>query len=72
MIVGGHTDSHVPNGSTVSLARARVMVQALKAQGIATGRLTPRGYGDQFPLTDGSSAAAQARNERGSVAVEEH
>ena len=71
VIVGGHTDSHVPNGSTVSLARARAMVQSLKGQGIAAGRLVPRGYGDQFPLTDGSTAAAQAHNERGSIAVEE-
>lgn len=72
VIVGGHTDSHTVNGSTVSLIRARVMVHALHAQGIATRRMTSRGYGDVFPLTSGSAPAAQARNQRGSIAVEEH
>ena len=70
VIVGGHTDTHTPNGSTVSLVRAQVMVRALHAQGIAIGRLVPRGYGDEFPVTRGSTAAAQARNQRGSVAVQ--
>lgn len=71
VIVGGHTDTQVAGGSTVSLDRARVLLRALHAQGIATARMTPRGYGDQFPVTDGTSAAARARNQRGSIAVEE-
>lgn len=71
VIVGGHTDSHTPDGSTVSLTRARVMVHALHLQGIGSARLTARGYGDQFPVADGSTPAAQARNQRGSIAVEE-
>ncbi|MDX6324690.1 MAG: OmpA family [Nocardioidaceae bacterium] len=71
VVIGGHADSHTPKGPTISLVRARVMERALQAQGIARARMTARGYGDQFPVADGSSAAAQARNQRGSIAVEE-
>jgi outer membrane protein OmpA-like peptidoglycan-associated protein len=70
VIVGGHTDPSTPNGSTISLFRARVLVKALRARGVAGRRLTARGYGDQFPLTQSATPAARARNERGSLQVE--
>ena len=68
--VGGHTDPRTSNGSTISLERARVMVQILRRAGVETDRLKPRGYGDQFPIADGDSPAAQAANQRGSITVE--
>jgi len=68
--VGGHTDSHTSNGSTISLERAQLMVRMLRNAGIEPERLEPRGYGDQFPIEDGDSPAAQAANQRGSIAVE--
>lgn len=68
--VGGHTDDSTFNGATVSLKRARVMIARLKAQGIDAARLTPRGYGDQFPVSDGDTAAGRAMNQRGSVVVD--
>ena len=70
VIVGGHTDTHTPNGSTVSLLRAQVLVRALHQQGVPIARMVPRGYGDEFPVTKGDSSSAQARNQRGSIAVE--
>ena len=69
--VGGHTDSSTFDGSDISLERARVIIRLLKAAGVESTRLEPRGYGDQFPIDDGDSNAARARNQRGSVAVVE-
>ena len=71
VIVGGHSDSHTNNFSTLSLVRARVMVTALKHAGIAGNRLIPRGYGDEFPIAQGDSRTAQLRNQRGSIAVQD-
>lgn len=68
--VGGHTDSHTSNGSTISLQRARLMVRMLRNAGVEPERLLPRGYGDQFPVDEGDGPAAQAANQRGSIAVE--
>jgi outer membrane protein OmpA-like peptidoglycan-associated protein len=70
IIVGGHSDTHTNNYSTLSLERARVMVAALKRAGVAVSRLTPRGYGDEFPVAEGDSPAAQQRNQRGSLTVQ--
>ncbi len=68
--VGGHADSRTSNGSTLSLQRARVMVRFLRQSGVGPSRLKPRGYGDQFPISDGRSPSDQAANHRGSVRVE--
>jgi outer membrane protein OmpA-like peptidoglycan-associated protein len=70
VIVGGHSDSHTTDFSTISLVRARLMTQRLKQLGIKSERLVPRGYGDEFPIAEGDSAAAQLRNQRGSIAVQ--
>ena len=69
IIVGGHSDPHTNNFSTLSLERARVMVAALKKDGIPAARLTPRGYGDEF-AKPGDGPAARQRNERGSLTVQ--
>lgn len=68
--VGGHTDPRTSNGSTISLQRARVMVKILRQAGVEADRMRARGYGDQFPLKEGDSPAAQAANQRGSIMVE--
>jgi outer membrane protein OmpA-like peptidoglycan-associated protein len=67
--VGGHTDPGTRFGSTISLDRAKVMAKLLKSWGIDKDRLEPRGYGDQFPIDKSRSAAARAKNERGSIVV---
>lgn len=67
--VGGHTDPSTRFGSTLSLDRARGMAKFLKGEGIASSRLEPRGYGDQFPIDDGRGASARQHNERGSILV---
>lgn len=67
--VGGHTDPGTRFGSTLSLDRAKEMAKLLKSLGVGKDRLEPRGYGDQFPLDKARTAAARAKNERGSVVV---
>lgn len=68
--VGGHTDSATRDGSTLTLQRARAMIAVMRKAGVPADRLLPRGYGAQYLVTDGDSAAARARNERGSIVLE--
>jgi outer membrane protein OmpA-like peptidoglycan-associated protein len=67
--VGGHADTAGDDGA-LALERARVIIRELKRVGVAADRMQARGYGDQFPVAEGDSAAAKARNQRGSIAVE--
>lgn len=71
VVVGGHADDAISNGSTISLKRAQTMVRQLRAAGVEAFRMTPRGYGDQFLIDNGDGAAARAKNHRGSILVEE-
>ena len=70
VFVGGHTDEATSNGPTLTLRRARVMIKVMEAAGAPEERLLPRGYGAQYPIDSGDSAAARARNERGSITLE--
>lgn len=65
--VGGHTDPTTPQGSALSIRRARRMIDVMRKAGVAEERMLPRGYAAQYPVSDGDSAAARQRNERGSV-----
>lgn len=67
--VGGHTDSHTVDGSTLTLRRARTMIEAMRRAGTPEERLIPRGYGAQYPVDEGDSKAAQRRNQRGSITL---
>lgn len=70
VVVAGHSDDDTPNGPTLSLERARVMVDLLEKRGIDGDRLEARGYGDQFPLDDADTDAARQRNQRGEISAE--
>lgn len=67
VVVGGHADDQTPDGATLSLARARAMIDVLERNGVAPGRLDARGYGDQFPVNAASTDAARQQNQRGSI-----
>ena len=67
--VGGHTDSHTSDGSTLTLRRARVMIDLMRRSGTPEERLVPRGYGAQYPVAEGDSRADQLRNQRGSITL---
>ena len=64
--VEGHTDNvGVPEyNKRLSEARARSVVSALTAQGIASGRLTAAGYGQERPIADNGTDAGRATNRR--------
>jgi len=68
--VGGHTDGSTVDGPEISLERARVVIDLLVRAGVKRQRLEPRGYADQFPLSDRDDPAARARNQRVSVVAE--
>jgi len=67
IIVGGHSDEDTPDFATLSLERARLMTAMLEDSGVSPRRLEARGYGDQFPLSEADTAAAQQQNQRGSI-----
>jgi outer membrane protein OmpA-like peptidoglycan-associated protein len=70
VFVGGHTDDGTFDGPTLTLRRARVMIKVMRKAGAPEVRLVPRGYGAQYPIDPADNAAARARNERGSIALE--
>lgn len=70
VLVGGHTDDATPDGPTLTLQRSRVMIKVMRSAGAPADRLLPRGYGAQYLVDRGDSAAARARNERGSIILE--
>jgi outer membrane protein OmpA-like peptidoglycan-associated protein len=64
--VGGHTDN---TGSSVvntrlSQARAEAVRDYLLSRGVATDRMTARGYGPENPVADNRTAAGRQRNRR--------
>lgn len=69
--VGAHTDPSTPQGSTLTIKRARAMIALMRRAGAPQERLVPRGYGAQYPVDDADTAAAKQRNERGSVTMVE-
>lgn len=64
--VAGHTDSTGPESYNQSLSerRASAVAQYLKSQGILNQRIITRGYGEQYPIADNSTAAGRAENRR--------
>ena len=68
--VEGHTDSdpistpRFPSNWELSTARALSVVHALEDAGIPPNRLAATGYGEFYPIAEGSSVAAKARNRR--------
>jgi outer membrane protein OmpA-like peptidoglycan-associated protein len=66
LTIEGHTDNTgTPDyNRRLSDARARSVVAALMAQGIATQRLTAVGYGQDKPIADNHTDAGRAKNRR--------
>lgn len=64
--IAGHTDAIGTESYNQSLSqrRARAVRDYLVANGIDTGRLTARGYGESEPIADNSSEAGRAMNRR--------
>ena len=66
LIIEGHTDNAgTPQyNRTLSEARAKSVVTALTSRGVESGRLTPRGYGQERPIADNATDEGRAKNRR--------
>jgi outer membrane protein OmpA-like peptidoglycan-associated protein len=64
--IEGHTDNvgDAASNKTLSDARAKSVVAAIVAKGIAAGRLTSIGYGQDKPIADNSTEQGRAKNRR--------
>lgn len=69
--VGGHTDNVGDKKYNLSLSqkRAESVVQYLIQKGIASVRLTAKGYGDTLPITANDNEENKAKNRRTEVKV---
>lgn len=66
LAVNGYTDNSgdAAHNKVLSEGRAKAVVAALVAQGIAAQRLTAAGYGDADPVADNASEQGKAQNRR--------
>ncbi len=64
--VRGHTDSVGPADVNLDLSqrRAGAVRDELVQRGVAPGRITAVGYGEDFPIADNSTREGRARNRR--------
>jgi outer membrane protein OmpA-like peptidoglycan-associated protein len=64
--IEGHTDNTgtADRNKTLSDARAKSVMNALVAQGIAAGRLSAMGWGQDTPIADNGTDAGRAKNRR--------
>ncbi|MFG6412611.1 OmpA family protein [Roseateles sp. DC23W] len=64
--VEGHTDNQGDAAANrqLSLDRARAIVAALEARGIAKGRLAAKGHGQDAPIADNRKEDGRAKNRR--------
>jgi outer membrane protein OmpA-like peptidoglycan-associated protein len=62
--IQSHTADPSPAGLTLSTERANALRDALVLHGVASARLTARGYGGGEPLAPADSEAARRKNER--------
>ena len=64
--IEGHTDNigQAADNKRLSQARADAVRSALLAQGIAAGRLSAKGWGQEQPIADNRAEAGRAQNRR--------
>jgi OOP family OmpA-OmpF porin len=64
--VQGYTDAtgRAAYNQGLSERRARSVANYLEAQGVASSRLTVKGYGEDNPVADNSTAEGRAHNRR--------
>lgn len=64
--ISGHTDNigSAESNQQLSEQRARSVVDYLQKKGIATSRMTAKGYGAKFPVADNNTEEGRAKNRR--------
>jgi chemotaxis protein MotB len=76
IIIEGHTDNRpistpqFPSNWELSAVRATTVLREFIAGGVAPGRLTAIGYGDQRPAAPNDSPIGRARNRRVTIQIE--
>jgi outer membrane protein OmpA-like peptidoglycan-associated protein len=71
LVIEGHTDNKgkKPFNQKLSVSRAGAVVSFLEAQGVARGRMTPRGYADDMPIADNSTEDGRRQNRRVQIQI---
>ena len=66
MEIGGHTDSQGREtmNEQLSLARARAVLNELRARRVLTSRITAKGYGEAQPIADNGTEEGREANRR--------
>ncbi|MFK7940710.1 MAG: OmpA family protein [Roseovarius sp.] len=66
MEIGGHTDSQGREtmNQQLSQARARSVLEALRARRVLTGNITAKGYGEAQPIADNGTESGREENRR--------
>jgi outer membrane protein OmpA-like peptidoglycan-associated protein/tetratricopeptide (TPR) repeat protein len=69
--ISGHTDNigKAADNLTLSTSRAKAIVQYVSSKGIATDRLTYKGFGSTEPIATNETAAGRALNRRTSFTI---
>jgi chemotaxis protein MotB len=74
--IEGHTDNRpihtpqFPSNWELSAVRATTVLRLVVDSGVAPGRLTAIGYGDQRPVGDNGTAEGRSRNRRVAIQIE--
>jgi outer membrane protein OmpA-like peptidoglycan-associated protein len=71
LLIEGHTDSTGDENynMTLSKKRAQSVANYLSAQGVASSRMTVKGYGETAPRFDNATKDGQAKNRRVEIGV---
>lgn len=69
--IGGYTDNVGDPQANLDLSgnRAKAVMEAIVAAGIAADRLEAEGYGDQHPVADNATEDGRAQNRRTAISV---
>ncbi len=69
--IGGYTDNtgNSDNNRRLSDSRAKKVMEAIVARGIAADRVEAEGYGDQHAIADNATPEGRAKNRRTAVSV---
>jgi outer membrane protein OmpA-like peptidoglycan-associated protein len=71
LVIEGHTDNTGKKAfnQKLSVARAESVIAFLESQGVARSRLTGKGFADDMPVADNSTADGRAQNRRVQIQI---
>jgi outer membrane protein OmpA-like peptidoglycan-associated protein len=71
LVIEGHTDNTGKKAfnQKLSVARAESVITFLESQGVARSRLTGKGFADDMPVADNSTADGRAQNRRVQIQI---